>query len=266
MRLRGKVAVVTGGAQGIGRAAATLFAREGARVAVGDVQDATETVEQIHRAGGEAFHLSTDVTDERRFDALITAAVDRWGGLDVLFNNAGVSWPKGIADTGVEDFDQVMAVNVRSVFLGCKLALPHLLARGGGAVVNTSSNGGLIGRPGDPVYNASKHAVLGLTKSLALAYAQQNVRFNAVCPGPIDTPMLWGGAAADDRQARLPRVLASCPMARAGSAEEVADAVLFLACDESRIITGVGLAIDGGKAAGTMAADRYRLDFDLNPG
>ena len=267
MRLQGKVAVITGGAQGIGRAAVELFVRAGARVAVGDIRDASEVVRAVNAAAGEAFHQLTDATDEEQFDALLAEAVNRWGGIDVVVNNAGIGWPQNIADTTVEDFDRVMAVNVRSVYLGCKLSLPHLLRRKGGSVVNVSSNGGLIGRTGDPVYNASKHAVMGLTKSLALAYAKHNIRYNAVCPGPIDTPMLWAGAdTPEERETRLPVVLANCPMARVGSADEVAQAALFLASDDSRFITGVGLPIDGGKAAGTMTNDRYRLDFAINAG
>ena len=264
MRLQGKVAVVTGGAQGIGRAVVEALAREGARVAVADLRDATDAVEAC---GGEAFQLRTDVTDEAAFAALIEAAAVRFGGIDILVNNAGVTLARPIADTTVADFDRVMAANVRSVFLGCKLILPHLRARGGGSVVNMSSNGGLIGRPGDPVYNASKHAVVGLTRSLAVAYAAENIRFNAVCPGPIDTDMMWGGAAtAAEREAALPRIVATCPMARAADAAEVAAAVLFLASDESRFITGAALPVDGGKAAGVMPGDRYRTDFAVNPG
>jgi NAD(P)-dependent dehydrogenase (short-subunit alcohol dehydrogenase family) len=266
MRLAGKVAVITGCARGIGRAACELFAREGARVAMGDVEDASEATAAVNAVGAETFYRRTDVTDEAQFADLFAETATRWGGVDVVLNNAGIGWPADIVDTTVEDFDRIMAVNVRSVYLGCRLSLPYLLERARGSVVNVSSNGGLIGRPGDPVYNASKHAVIGLTKSLALAYAEHNIRYNAVCPGPIDTPMLWAAATTEpERQARLPAVLASCPMARVGLAEEVAQAALFLASDEASFITGVGLAVDGGKAAGTMRLDRYRLDFAINP-
>jgi NAD(P)-dependent dehydrogenase (short-subunit alcohol dehydrogenase family) len=275
MRLAGKVAVVTGGAQGIGRAAVELFVREGARVAVADIKDASEAVEAANsgradavvRAGGEAVFRRTDVTEEDDFAGLLEETARRWGGIDVVFNNAGIALARPIAETSLSDFERVMAVNVRSVFLGCKLSLPYLLERGRGSVVNMSSNGGLIGRTGDPVYNASKHAVMGLTKSLALAYAAQNIRFNAICPGPIDTPMIWGDASSpEERAQRLPAVLASCPMARAGTPEEVAHAAVFLASDESSFITGAGLPVDGAKAAGVMTPDRYRLDFTINPG
>ena len=257
--LAGKVAVVTGGARGIGRATVEAFVREGAAVAVGDIRDASGAF-----AGGQGFYLPTDAADEDSFDNLLTAAATRYGGIDVVVNNAGVHLAGEITGTSVADFDRIMAVNVRSVFLGCKLSLPHLRRRQGGSVVNMSSNGGIVGRPGDPVYNASKHAVVGLTRSLALAHAAEGIRFNAVCPGAVDTDMLWGDAVtAEDRAARLPALLASAPMPRAAGPAEVAAAIVFLASDESRTVTGIALPIDGGKSAGVMTTDRYRLDFPL---
>ncbi|HLW59211.1 MAG TPA: glucose 1-dehydrogenase [bacterium] len=263
MRLRNKVAVITGGASGIGAAAARLFAREGAKVAVGDLADATSTVREI--GGGDAFSMVIDVTAGGRVDALIRAAVERWGGLDIMFNNAGVGLPKPITEVTEGEFDRVFAVNVKGLYFGCKAALPFLLKRGGGSIINMSSNGGLIGRASDPVYCASKHAVMGLTKALAVSYAHLNIRVNALCPGPIDTPMLWLGVETpEQRRERLPAVLATCPAARYASADEVASAALFLASDESAFITGIGLPIDGAKAAGVMPLERYRLDFAVN--
>ncbi|MBI3977768.1 MAG: SDR family oxidoreductase [Chloroflexi bacterium] len=265
MRLKEKIAVITGGASGIGRATAVLFAREGARVAVGDVADASAVADAIIATGGDALFLPTDVTAGGQVKALIAAAASRWGGLDVIFNNAGIGMNGPITAISEEDFDRTFAINVKGVFFGCKYALPYLLERGGGSIVNMSSNGGLVGRPGDPVYSASKHAVMGLTKSLAVTYAHQNIRVNALCPGPIDTPMLWAGARTEaERSARLPIALATCPAARYASADEVAQAALFLASDDSRFISGLGLAIDGAKAAGIMPIDRYRLDFPIN--
>ena len=264
MRLREKVAVVTGGAEGIGRATAALFGREGAKVAIGDVADGAGVAAAIRDAGGEALFLPTDVTRSADVAGLIDAAVRRWGGLDIIFNNAGLSLPKPITEVTEEEFDRLFAVNVKGVFLGCKLALPHLLARGKGAIVNMSSSGGLLARASDPAYSASKHAVMGLTKALAVTYASRGIRVNAICPGPIDTPMMWGGARTEaERQARLPAILATCPAARYGSADDVAQAALFLASDEASFINGVGLAIDGAKAAGVMPIDRYRLDFEI---
>ncbi|MBI3979330.1 MAG: SDR family oxidoreductase [Chloroflexi bacterium] len=222
-------------------------------------------VSAITAAGGDAFFLPTDVTVGGQVKALVGAAVSRWGGLDVVFNNAGISLTKPIGEVSEEEFDRLFAINVKGVFFGCKFALPYLLERGGGSIVNMSSNGGLIGRPGDPLYNASKHAVIGLTRSLAVAYAHRNIRVNALCPGPIDTPMMWAGATTpEERQAVLPALIATCPAARYGSPEDVAQAAVFLASDESRFISGVGLAIDGAKAAGVMPLDRYRLDFPIN--
>lgn len=264
MRLQGKVAVVTGGARGIGRATVEAFVREGAAVAVGDIRDAAAAVAAATAGGGQAFYLPTDAADEDSFDNLLTAAATRYGGIDVVVNNAGVHLAGPVTGASVADFDRIMAVNVRSVFLGCRLSLPHLRHRQGGSVVNMSSNGGLIGRPGDPIYNASKHAVLGLTRSLAVAHAAEGIRFNAVCPGAVDTDMLWGDAVtAEERAARLPALLATAPMARAATAAEVAAAIVFLASDESRTVTGIALPIDGGKSAGVMTVDRYRLDFEI---
>jgi NAD(P)-dependent dehydrogenase (short-subunit alcohol dehydrogenase family) len=264
MRLKDKVAVITGGATGIGRATAELFAREGAKVAIGDIADTAPVAAAIERAGGTALALKTDVAKGSDVERLIEAAVERWSGLDIVFNNAGIALPKPITEVSEDEFDRLFAVNVKGVFLGCKLAIPHLLRRGGGAIVNMSSSGGLLARASDPVYSASKHAVMGLTKGLAVTYASAGIRVNALCPGPIDTPMLWGAARTEEeRRAKLPAVLATCPAARYGSADDVAQAALFLASDASAFINGVGLAIDGAKAAGVMPLDRYRLDFEM---
>jgi NAD(P)-dependent dehydrogenase (short-subunit alcohol dehydrogenase family) len=266
MRLQGKVAVITGGASGMGKAAAEMFAREGARVAIGDLEDANGTVEEIKAAGGDAYSQNVDTANGEQVRNLIDSAVDRWGGLDVLYNHAGIGMSKPVTEVEGDEFDRLFAVNVKGVFWGCKFAIPHMLERGGGSIINMSSNAGLLGRAGDPMYSASKHAVVGLTKSLAVTYAHQNIRVNAVCPGPIDTPALWRGTnSEDERQTRIPAILATCPAARIAAADEVASAVLFLASDESRFINGVALAIDGAKAAGIMPLDRYSLDFAINP-
>lgn len=265
MRLQDKVAVVTGGSSGIGRATVEVLAREGARVLIGDITDGAAAVAAVEAAGGVAAYRHTDVTREEHVQALLAEAVERWGRLDVLFNNAGIGMAKPIDEVSADEFDQLFAVNVKGVYLGCKHALEVMLAQGSGSIINMSSNAGLLGRAADPLYSASKHAVVGLTKSLAISYAHRNVRVNAVCPGPIETPMLWRGADTEaERQARTPTILASCPAARIAGAEEVADAVLFLASDESRFISGVALAIDGAKAAGIMPIERYRLDFAIN--
>jgi NAD(P)-dependent dehydrogenase (short-subunit alcohol dehydrogenase family) len=265
MRLVGKVAVVTGGASGIGKAIGEMFVREGAKVIVGDIH-ALPWVERLKGdSAGRAIAHRVDVRKEADVKSLIQAAIDRWRRLDIIVNNAGIGLNRDVTETSEDEFDAIFAVNVKGVFFGCKHAIPAMLSGGGGSIINLSSNGGLIGRTGDPIYCATKHAVMGLTKSLAVAYASHNIRVNALCPGPIDTPMLWAGATTQqDRRAVLPARLASCPAARYGAPEDVASAAVFLASDESTFINGVGLAVDGAKAAGVMPADRYRLDFAIN--
>ncbi len=264
MRLKDKTAIVTGGSSGIGRATALAFASHGAKVAIGDIQDGTDIVDEIVNNGGEAYFARTDVTKATEIQKLVQDVKARWGSLDIAFFNAGIGMAKPIDEVSEEEFDLVFDVNVKGVFLGCKFALPIMLNQGGGSIINMSSNGGLIGRSTDPVYTATKHAVMGLTKALALTYASQNVRVNAVCPGPIDTPIIWGGQESSEEKEQIARmVLATCPAARFAEPAEVADAVVFLASDESRFISGIGLPVDGAKAAGTMPIDRYRLDFDI---
>jgi len=261
-RLAGKVALITGGASGIGRASALAFAAEGASVAVADIRDGTDVVDAVEAAGGSAIHLQSDVTQARDVVEAVRQTLKCYGRIDVLMNSVGVYRPAPIVDSMEEDFDVTFAVNVKSHYLSCREVLPHMLRTEAGSIINVSSNGGIMGRPADPVYCASKHAIVGLTRALAVAYAASNVRINALCPGPIDTPMLRGIGGADFED-MLPSYLASCPAARVGEAGEVAAAALFLASDESRFITGVALPVDGGKAAGTMPADRYRLDFKI---
>jgi NAD(P)-dependent dehydrogenase (short-subunit alcohol dehydrogenase family) len=267
MQLEGMVAVITGAASGIGLATARLFSREGARLFLGDVDEKAgrRGAEDIGADGGEAEFVRTDVTSGDDVKRLIDGAVERYGKLDIIFNNAGIAMSKSIPDTTEEDFDRIVSINFKGVFLGCKYAIPHLLENpDGGAILNMSSNGGLVGRPGDPLYSATKHAVMGLTKSLAVTYADKKIRTNALCPGAIDTPMIEGIIASfDDPEEGLRRVLANSPTPRVASAEEVARAGLFLVSPGNSYVNGVGLAVDGAKAAGVFNADRYRTDFQL---
>lgn len=267
MRLAGKVAVTTGAASGIGLATAQLFAREGAQLLLSDLDEANVKLaaDEINGEGGDASSMRVDVTSGADVRRLMDSCVERFGRLDIAFNNAGIGMSGTIIDRTEEDFDRIVAINLKGVFLGCKYSLPHLLANeSGGVILNMSSNGGLIGRANDPLYVATKHGVMGLTKSLALSYADQRIRVNALCPGPIDTPMIWRNLfPEDDREEYVRRVVASCPTPRMAAPEEVASAALFLVSDESSFISGVGLAVDGAKAAGAFKADRYRLDFDL---
>ncbi len=267
MVLEGRVAVITGAASGIGLATAKLFAQEGARLFLGDVEEKAgrRAGEEIESGGGQAEFVRTDVTSGDEVRRLIDGAVERYGKLDIIFNNAGIAMSKSIPDTSENDFDRIVAINFKGVFLGCKYAIPHLLENPeGGAILNMSSNGGLVGRPGDPLYSATKHAVMGLTKSLAVTYADRKIRTNALCPGAIDTPMVEGIIDSfDDRDEGLRRVLANSPTPRVAGPEEVARAGLFLVSPGNSYVNGVGLAVDGGKAAGVFNADRYRTDFAL---
>ena len=267
MLLEGKVAVITGAASGIGLATARLFAREGARLSLGDVdaEAGRQAAEEIGAEGGQAKFVRTDVTCAADVQGLIGGAVERHGKLDIIFNNAGIALSKPIPDTSEEEFDRIVAINFKGVFLGCKYAIPRLLENPeGGTILNMSSNGGLVGRPGDPLYSATKHAVMGLTKSLAVTYADKKIRTNALCPGAIETPMIWSGLGPDDdREAHVRRVLANSPTPRIAAPEEVASAALFLVSPGNGYVNGVGLAVDGGKAAGVFNADRYRTDFQL---
>jgi NAD(P)-dependent dehydrogenase (short-subunit alcohol dehydrogenase family) len=249
MRLRHKVCVITGAGSGMGRVACEVFAREGARVAALEVAEAAgrETVERVRAAGGEAAFFACDVADEASVRAAMAGVVERYGQIDVLYNNAGIM-PEGdhsVLDTSVEVWDRVMAVNVRGVYLCCKHALPHMLARGRGSVINVASFVALVGCsvPQD-AYTASKGAVISLTKSLAIQFRPRGVRSNAICPGPIETPMLMDWLLKDEaaRQLRLSRQ----PSGRFGRPEDIVNAALYLASDESDWTNGAVLVVDGG--------------------
>ena len=260
-RLLGKHAVVFGGAQGIGRAIVAAFVAEGAKVYASDIKQ----IEPGDEPAEQLIAATVDASDPAEVSAYITAVLADAGHVDILVNNVGIHLAKSIIDAEPEDFDRVFNVNVKTAYLACRALVPHMLERRRGSIVNLSSNGGVIGRPADPLYNASKHAVLGLTKSLAVAYAQFGLRINAVCPGAVDTAMLRGAIIDEaEYEARIPAFVASTPAARVAQASEVASAVVFLASDESPAINGIALPIDGAKSSGVMSGDRYRLDFELN--
>ena len=249
MRLEGKVAFISGGARGMGAAEALLFAQEGARVAIGDVleEEGRRVVEQISETGGQAIFLPLDVTSEVQWDTAIATTVREFGKLDILVNNAGISASGTVEDTGVEDWDRVMDVNAKGVFLGTKVAIPELRRAGGGSIINISSQLGIVGTDiSSPQYQASKGAVRIFTKSTAIQYAAEGIRANSVHPGPINTPMTEAGRTIPERyQLMLSRI----PLGRFGESDDVAYGVLFLASDESSFMTGSELVIDGGWTA-----------------
>ena len=250
--LKNKVALITGGASGIGRATAFLFAREGAAVAVADINaEAGQAVAQgIKAAGGRALFVACDVTRAQDCRQAVETTVAAFGGLDILFNNAGIIRRADVLDTTEAEWDRVMDVNVKSVFLMSKYAIPHMHKRGGGVIINTSSGWGLKGGGNAVSYCASKGAVTNMTRAMAIDHGPQHIRVNAVCPGDTDTPMLRNEAEqlGQPEQAFLAEA-ATRPLGRLGKPEEIAEAVLFLASDAAGYITGATLVVDGGGSA-----------------
>ena len=251
MRLDGKVALITGGASGMGKVAAALFASEGARVLLTDVADEAgeATATEIGDAGGQAAYVHADVSRETDAEAMVAAAVERFGGLHILYNNAGVMLPEDGSVDATEEriWDITLGVNVKGVAFGCKYGVPAIIASGGGSIVNVASFVAWMGAAtSQTAYTSSKGAVLAMTREIAVEYARRGVRCNALCPGPIETPMLMQ-LLSDD--ARRQRRFVHIPMGRLGRAEELARAALFLASDDSSFMTGASLIVDGGITA-----------------
>lgn len=249
MRLEGKVALITGAGSGIGRASALLFAREGARLVVADLSErkAAATVELIGDAGGESIAVAVDVRTSDGCAAMVAAAVDRWGRLDILFNNAGTTRPGRAPELSEEDWDLVLDTNLKAVWLGCKHAIPEMRKVGGGAIVNTASVEGIVGDRASVAYCASKAGVVNLTRCLAVDHAQENIRANCVCPGVIGTPPVLRWLVPDDAQQE--RLGGLHPLGRLGRPDEVAAVALFLASDDSSFVTGAAVPVDGGLIA-----------------
>jgi NAD(P)-dependent dehydrogenase (short-subunit alcohol dehydrogenase family) len=248
-RFSGKVALVTGGASGIGRACAQLFAREGASVVVSDValEGGEQTVGLIEEDGGQASFVEADVSKASQVEALVGRTVETYGRLDYAFNNAGIEGPMATntADYTEEDWDRVIAVNLKGVWLCMKHEIPQMLSQGAGSIVNNSSVEGLVGLQGTSAYAASKHGVVGLTKTAALEYAQSGIRVNAVCPGLIRTPMVERYTGGDaETEAQWAAIFE--PVGRMGSSEEVAEAVVWLCSEAASFVTGHAMAVDGG--------------------
>jgi len=251
VRLDNKVAVITGAATGIGRASAILFAREGARVVFGDVNDAeAEETLRLARAGGaDVEYVRCDVSSTADVDALVQAAIDRHGRIDVMFNNAGRNFYGKVHETSDEDWDACLSLNLGGVFRGMRAALPHMLAQGGGSIVNTASIQAIVAFNNFAAYEAAKGGIVSMTRQAALDYAPNNIRVNCICPGTVRTPMnpemmdpsLDGGA-------RLKRSAERTPLLRVGEAEDIALAALYFASDESSWTTGQYFLVDGGLA------------------
>ncbi|MGH9432694.1 MAG: SDR family NAD(P)-dependent oxidoreductase [Terriglobia bacterium] len=251
--LRGKVALITGGASGIGRATALLFAREGAAVVVADLNDtAARSVEQaIIQSGGQALYVPIDVTRAADCQRVVRQTLETFGGLHVLFNNAGIIRRASVAELEESDWDRVMNVNVKSVFLMSKQVVPVMSGDGGGSIINVASGWGLVGGAKAAVYCASKGAVVLLTKAMAIDHGPENIRVNCICPGDTDTSMLCCEARElGESESRFLAAAADRPLRRIGRPEEIAQAALYLASDASSFVTGTTLVVDGGGLAG----------------
>jgi NAD(P)-dependent dehydrogenase (short-subunit alcohol dehydrogenase family) len=247
-RLDGKVVVITGAGGGMGREAALVFAAEGARVCVADVD--ADAAARTAADAGEAFAVEVDVADSASVERMMRETSERFGGIDVLYNNAGISPSDdaGILETGPDAWDRVQAVNAKGVFLCCKHGIPHLLERGGGSVINVASFVALLGAATSQIsYTASKGAVLAMTRELAVQFARQGIRCNALCPGPVETPLLLNIYGSDP--AALERRRIHWPTGRLAKPREIVNAALFLASDESSYVNGAVFTVDGGLTA-----------------
>ena len=254
MKLSGQVAIVTGGGSGQGRASSLLFAQEGAKVVVADVNadGAEETAQLINRnEGGQATALRADVTRAGDAQSMVDAAVSNYGRLDILINNAGMTLFKGIDDTSEEDWDRIVNTNLKGVFLCCKAAIPAMRESGGGSIVNIASVAGLIGMPQHFAYCAAKAGVIHFTKSLALDHGPENIRINCICPGGVLTPML-GEVIDVNNAAQVDRVARQHALGRIADPQEIARVSLFLCSADASFMTGAAVTVDGGITAGRM--------------
>ena len=256
MRLENKVALITGAASGIGRATALRFAAEGAKVVVVDIQDSgQDVVDEISHASGEAVFVKTNIASAEACAEMVRQAEAQYGKLDILFNNAGIMHSEDAEATQTEEsvWDMTMSINLKGVFLGCKYGIPALRRAGGGVIINTASFVAILGAATPQLaYTASKGGVLAMTRELAVVHARENIRVNALCPGPLHTELLMKFL---DTEAKKQRRLVHIPMGRFGQAKEMADAALYLASDESTYVTGATFSVDGGITAAYVTAE-----------
>lgn len=262
MKLKDKVSLITGAASGMGRATAILFAKEGSRVVAADVDEAggRQTVDLVHQAGGDAIFVQANVALEAEVQNMVAKTIEKYGRLDVLFNNAGVEQGVELTEMTEQEWDRVVDIDLKGVFLGCKYGIREMLKSGGGSVINTASISGITAQNLLPAYNAAKAGVINLTHNIALEYGPRNIRANAICPGAIDTPMFRRAFDAKPDMAPMRRYFRGIiPMGRFGQPEDIAKVALFLASDDSAYVTGHALVVDGGLTIGNlMRPDRIR--------
>lgn len=267
-RLQGKVAFITGGAQGIGRATALLFAQQGAKVAVldKDSANASGVVAEIKAAGGTAMAIACDISRQDEVIAAFADARKMFGALHILVNNAGVTLTRPFVQTTAAEIDFLVDVNLKGTIFASQAAIPFMIEAGGGAIIHDASNAGLVGRPWQPVYGATKAGIISLTKSMALSLAKDKVRVNCICPGSIDTPMLRSALASSGNfEENWQKTEMVIPLGRIGAAEDIANATLFLASDEARYITGIALPVDGGRTAGVAEVSHLGMALAKSP-
>lgn len=264
MRLTGKVALITGAAKGIGEATARMFAREGAILGLldKDAEALKATAGAIEQTGAKVVSVAGDVSKRDDIGALVQKLVAAAGPINILVNNAGVTLTRPFIDTTPEDLDFLVSVNLKGLMLASQAVIPHMVKAGGGAIVHDASNAGIVGRPWQPVYGATKAGVVSLTKSMALALAKDKIRVNCICPGSIDTPMLRGALTSSGNfDLNWRRTEMVIPLGHIGKADDIAAATLFLASDEAKYITGVALPVDGGRTAGVAETSHLTMEL-----
>jgi NAD(P)-dependent dehydrogenase (short-subunit alcohol dehydrogenase family) len=256
MRLENKIAIITGGGDGIGQSTAVLFAKEGASVVIADIDPkrGKKTVDMIKDVDGESMFVEVDIAKEDSVKNMVKEVIDAYGRIDILVNSAAIFVEATVLDTSVEDWDNIMAVNLRGMFLCCKYVIPEMIKAGKGSIVNIGSEAGITGFKNQTAYDTSKGGVVNMTRCLALDFAEHNIRANCVCPGTTETPMVKKAIEIAPDPAKARRSFEARPLLRLGRPEEIAAGILYLASDESPYATGAILSIDGGKTAGGFNA------------
>jgi NAD(P)-dependent dehydrogenase (short-subunit alcohol dehydrogenase family) len=262
-RLRGKVAIITGAANGIGAATAALFARAGASVGLidKDAEGLAKLAAALSDAGHKVHATAGNVTEPADIKRIVEETADRFGPITLLVNNAGITLTRPFMETTMADVDELVGVNLKGLVLASQAVIPHMIAAGGGAIVHDASNAGIVGRPWQPFYGATKAGIVSLTKSMALAHARDGIRVNCICPGSIDTPMLRGALGSSGNfEQNWRRTSMVIPLGRIGEADDIAFATLFLASDEAKYVTGVALPVDGGRTAGVAEVSHLTME------